>query len=73
MNTLNSIILEGKLEIIENEGLCIVYQISGYEYATKIDDCNDKFSAYENREVRVVGKLLGNEISVEHIEIKPIK
>ena len=75
MNTLNQIIIEGKLELYdegwEEEQLIVSYLMGGYGYATKLDVSSKllpKYMKLINRMVRIVGKLAGDEIVVEHVD-----
>jgi hypothetical protein len=75
MNTLNQIFVEGKLEQIEDgwdqETLIVSYLIGDYGYATKLDVSSKllpKYIKLIGKTVRIVGKLAGDEIVVEHVE-----
>ena len=75
MNTLNQIIIEGKLELYDEgwdeEMLIVSYLIGDYRYATKLDVSSKllpKYMKLIGRTVRIVGKLAGDEIVVEHVD-----
>lgn len=75
MNTLNQIVIEGKLELYdeewEEEQLIVSYLMGDSRYATKLDVSSKlipKYMKLINRMVRIVGKLAGDEIVVEHVD-----
>ena len=75
MNTLNQIIIEGKLELYdegwEDEQLIVSYLMGDSRYATKLDVSSKllpKYMKLVGRTVRIVGKLAGDEIVVEHVD-----
>ena len=75
MNILNQIIIEGKLELYdegwEEEQLIVSYFMGSYGYTTKLDVSSKlmpKYMKLINRMVRIVGKLAGDEIVVEHVD-----
>lgn len=81
MNILNQVIIEGTLKLYEegweDEQLIVSYFIEGYGligdygYATKLDVSSKllpKYMKLIGRKVRIVGKLAGNEIVVEHVD-----
>lgn len=80
MDKLNQFIMEGKLEIIadpvseENDCLVLSYYIKNYGsgvnecYSTIISNA-DRYVQYKEKNVRIVGKLFGNELFVEHLEV----
>lgn len=75
MNTVNQVIIEGKLERIEDgwdeEGLIVSYLMGDYGYATILDVSSKlmpKYTELIGRKVRIVGKLAGDEIVVEYVD-----
>ena len=75
MNMLNQIIVEGKLELYdegwEDERLIVSYLMGDSRYATKLDVNSKllpKYMKLIGRMVRIVGKLAGDEIVVEHVD-----
>ena len=75
MNTLNQVVVEGTLDKIKDgwdeETLIVSYLIGDYGYATKLDmsrSLEEKIIPFVGKNVRIVGKLAGDEIVVEHVD-----
>lgn len=77
MANLNQVIVEGKLELydptgLDNETLIVSYLIGDYGYATKLCVSSRNLPKYIEligKTVRIVGKLAGDELLVEHVDV----
>jgi hypothetical protein len=55
-----------------DESLVIEYECKGFGYAAYLDISEDmlpKYKAFTGHEVRIVGKLAGDTLIVEHLEV----
>lgn len=78
MKKINSIIIEGELkmlsdickpQVVTEDSLIIVYpdDENGGNFVNRISNSENYFK-YLNKKVRIVGRLSGNNIFIEHID-----